>query len=363
MTSSNVTVDRLAELADDLWNVATYRMFPTIGESVVWAAYTVLVAFHCTIHYRQNPEDRVWPVFAVSASSYIGCTLIWALDVVILWQETDQLLPSRLSVSASESTIGEALKDVTGTTSMVRDTFQVFVFLLCDIISLWRAYVIYGRPMWLKVVCIILVVGADAMWILQQLAHCAASYLKNPPMSLMRLYEVNDGILGTAGPGIAGAISGSAQVFATILIARKAWIHRREVVTLLPDRKGSPYHGRLLAVLYIVIETGVVYACLWGIFNLAIESQFSDTGFYWAQYWMCQIAGIYPTLIVVVISLRTSLLERSVNDPELVKLSMRFATHHDSETSPSDNTPVHARVEDTGSDRDAERENNVQAPV
>ena len=118
---------------------------------------------------------------------------------------------------------------------------------------------------------------------------------------------------------------------------------------LLPIKRGSFTQPKLLAVLYIVVETGIVYTVLFVIFILIDAGVFgSEVGSYWSEFWMCQLSvrhfpcfglilnsqseiqGIYPTLIVVAVSLRASILEQSVaNASDLATVSLHFATNGD----------------------------------
>ena len=46
----------------------------------------------------------------------------------------------------------------------------------------------------------------------------------------------------------------------------------------------------LVTVLYIVIETGVMYTLLWIVCLLEHDRVLGDRGYEWSTYWMCQIS-------------------------------------------------------------------------
>ncbi|KZV67492.1 hypothetical protein PENSPDRAFT_51182 [Peniophora sp. CONT] len=327
MSNSTVMEEQLEEIMQDIWSVATYRMFPLLMESMLYALYTALMVSYCLRYYTQDTQ-RVWGIFSVTASLYLLCTSAWALDVSVLWLEMYQLLPSRLSPAAINLSIDDAKTNLDGSIHVARDVCKIITILLSDVITLWRAYVIYGRPKWLRIVCIAFVAISATLYVVNEIM-ISASFIntRSLPQFLVRYFEVGGGRLQNAITAMTVSTTACAQALTTVLIARKAWTHRQEIKDRLPDRSQSSRYQRLVAVLYIVIEIGLAYTCIWIFFALGNQEVLGLTAYYWANALMCQLSGMYPTLIVVVVSIRESLLEHSVqNASGLASIPIHFAT-------------------------------------
>ena len=68
-------------------------------------------------------------------------------------------------------------------------------------------------------------------------------------------------------------------------------IYRRAIQDLLPTcSNGSSHSLRLVGVLYVVVETGIIYSILWIIFALSEYGPFGLTGIYWADHWIYQVS-------------------------------------------------------------------------
>ncbi|KZV67529.1 hypothetical protein PENSPDRAFT_736487 [Peniophora sp. CONT] len=265
MAASNATAERLTGIAGDVKAIADYHVFPLLLESVLYALFTVLVVYYC-VQYWQDTR-RVRGIFVVSMCLYAACSLAWALDVCLLWLELYHFVPGRLSLVDPDGAVDQTLAGF--------DTKSVAANVL--------------------------------------LVHGICESVINPPAFAIRFNASLNGKASIILITIALSSTTIAQIFATGLMARKAWEHRR-AIRQLPQMRTSPKQIGLVTVLYIVIETGIIYTILWIVCLLLHDRILGERGYQWSTYWMCQIAGIYPTLIVVIVSLRTSMLERSNTD-------------------------------------------------
>ncbi|VDB86241.1 unnamed protein product [Peniophora sp. CBMAI 1063] len=327
------TSEQLEDIAQGFWDIITYRTFPLLLESMLFALYTALMIFYCLRFYRRDTQ-RVWALFAISAGLYILSTLAWALDVSTLWLDAYQLFSGRLLQTASDASVDRTIGRLTGIFK-AHDACEIIIISLSDIVSSWRAYVIYNKPMWLKIVSVVVVSFSTGLYIVNEtMIH--ARFSSSSAMTVTRTFwvpywDIDGGRLAIAVQALTMSATASAQVLATGLIARKAWIHRRQLKELVPDRHDSPRHQRLLAVLHIITETGVVYACLRVLYVLANFGTHSailgQSAYYWVNAFMSQISGMYPTLIVFMVSVQQSFLERSILNAssELGRISMRLA--------------------------------------
>ncbi|VDB92285.1 unnamed protein product [Peniophora sp. CBMAI 1063] len=320
---------QLAEISDDIIRMADYRMFPVILESVLFALYTMLMIFHCTKYRHDN--ERALGSFAVCMCLFVLCAASLALDIWVLSLEVYRLLPSRSSPNGTRVSFGQAFGELLGNIVFARNVCTSVIFISCDCISLWRAYVIYGKPRWLKVTCCSLIVLSGVLYPLNVTLHAGVEL----PNSRFHLSSANQATVLWVMSSITEGSTAVAQIFSTFLIARKALLHRKEIQRLLPAHNGAYNSQRLLGVLYVVVETGVMYSLLWVLFFVANDDGLGATGNYWSNYWMCQLSGIYPTLIVVVVSQRSSILEQAYTISGLASAPIRRGSAADADVEAS----------------------------
>ncbi|VDB86256.1 unnamed protein product [Peniophora sp. CBMAI 1063] len=311
-SNSTCTADQLAEIAHEVWDVATFRVFPLVLESMLFAFYTALMIFYCLRFYGKRGAQRVWFIFAISVILYILSTVTWTLDISTLWSDMYCFLPDRLSSRNSKVSPDEALARLNGITKIAHDTCEVIVVLLSDIVSLWRAYIIYGKPRWLKTMSIAVVIVSTALYIVNEV-------MIYDIFSSQPYQDAHGERLVVAIQVVTLSATACAQLFATMLIAHKAWTHRKQLRELLPTRQGSYRHQRPLAVLCIIIETGIAYTCLRVFFVLANFGTHSvrllgEAAYNWSNAFMSQMSGMYPTLVVLVVFVRESFIERSIQN-------------------------------------------------
>ncbi|VDC02808.1 unnamed protein product [Peniophora sp. CBMAI 1063] len=313
MAASNATVDRLNGIAGDVKAIADYHVFPLVLESVLYAFFTVLMAYYSIQYWRDT--RRVRGIFALSVCLYAACTLMWALDIRLLWLELYHFIPDALSPDPSRSkTLADFdSKSVAANLLFLHGITESVIFNLSDWVSLWRAYIVYGRPRWIKITCFALIFLSSVGYLLL-IVLLSTIHLQPPPAFVVNFRSSLHGKAPIALTTLSLSTTTLAQIFATGLMARKAWLHRRAIRQLSGTRQSSPGRLSLVTVLYIVIETGVMYTLLWIVCLLVHDRVMGERGYQWSTYWMCQIAGIYPTLIVVVVSLKVSILERSTVD-------------------------------------------------
>ncbi|KZV72989.1 hypothetical protein PENSPDRAFT_716112 [Peniophora sp. CONT] len=279
MSAFNSTTSQLPEIVDDVKSIADNRVFPVLLESVLYSLFTVLIVFHGVKCCRLSP------------------------------------------VISDRPSVEEALAKFNGNIEFVRD--------LCSMITNTHPAAIYAVDVLLD--CI--------------------NKMDDPPAYAIRFAGLLNGAAYEALTNVALSTTAFAQVFSTVIIARVAWIHRREVKMLLPVRNGTSTFRRPVAVLYIIVESGILYAVIWILYIIIGDGAMGLTAVYWTPFWMNQISvrmfvtiwaytppnmvsfqGIYPTLIVIIISLQASLLERSISSPSGLRgMSIQFADNEDLE--------------------------------
>ena len=102
------------------------------------------------------------------------CATIWALDVWMLKADLYRLPLGLLSINTDTAPLDRVQKEPHGNIRFARDVCTAVIvsecthrcithflmrsdrpqFNFCDSISLWRAYVVYGKPRWFKILWI-----------------------------------------------------------------------------------------------------------------------------------------------------------------------------------------------------------------
>ncbi|KAK0185803.1 hypothetical protein F5146DRAFT_1004986 [Armillaria mellea] len=142
-------------------------------------------------------------------------------------------------------------------------------FILGDSVVIWRAWVLWNRKRWILVVsagCLLVTLGAGIGVIFAfATAPKAVSVFDNPSLHIWELITIR-------------AITGEA------IMAR---------------------FRRQNGILALLIESGVFYCCTWLI--AIIVTLCGNKGAYVVIYMLSQLTAIYPTLIITLVSLRSTL--------------------------------------------------------
>ncbi|KZV62395.1 hypothetical protein PENSPDRAFT_758741 [Peniophora sp. CONT] len=246
-----------------------------------------------------------------------------------MWSDLYEFLPGRLLPTGTSMSADKASLQINGNRLFVRQLCQGVIFVLCDIVALWRAYVIYGRPRWLRVGAVTIFILSSVLYLIDGILNCMGS-LSNPPAFVADLIQEHWAAFAAIWI-LPYASTACAQLFSTALISRKAWVHCRKIQNVIAacDNGGSVKTSKQVTVLYIMIESGIIYTSLWIVY--VVTSWFGVNDETWGDYWMCQISGMYPTLVIVVVMLRDSILEQSATTASeplgRANVSIRYAAH------------------------------------
>ncbi|KAK0480337.1 hypothetical protein IW261DRAFT_129155 [Armillaria novae-zelandiae] len=195
-------------------------------------------------------------------------------------------------------------------------------FIIGDCIVTWRAWVLWNRDRRILYASSILILGSVGTGI--RLFQTLASSSK--PISIYR--DGSTSVWTTS----AMILSLSTNVLATTLIGYRAWIHRR----LMRSLNGGSYSAAQLYgkidILALLIESGALYCCTW--FAMIFVFVFVNSGTYFMIDMLAQLSSIYPTLIITLVCLGST-------------LDVSIQTfHHSTDLRPSISPPMFsARVE------------------
>ncbi|KAL1759407.1 hypothetical protein FB107DRAFT_204911 [Schizophyllum commune] len=192
--------------------------------------------------------------------------------------------------------------------------------LVCDAIVVWRAWVMWQESRVVKVILSLCMVGS-VVGVVAHLIWYAVAYLDSeaPTLSLLM---VTIPLLLT-------------NLVATILVGLQVWYYRRNVKSIAsPWRKRT----RIGKILVLLLESGFVYCLLW-IASIALEvdgtSDDARADYYMAASNAYQsFAGIYPTLIVIIVAVQRSTTQSLVMSTQ-VSHPLEFA---DANGTPKDQT-------------------------
>ncbi|KZV63146.1 hypothetical protein PENSPDRAFT_758183 [Peniophora sp. CONT] len=298
-----------------LQTIVDVRVFPLLLETgliAIFTLQTIYFVYHRCAHKPRSPTKRHLPhnsMLCLSICMYLLALAYWILDVIIARQELLVFLPIRLSATPKTDVFG-TLTQMLGVHWYAQTVLQILIWISSDGIVLWRAYAVLGKLRWLKIT-IIIIFGIE----IGVYVDYVAFYLfvvPHPPQFIQHFRETT-GFAYIIAPYLAAASTTVAvQIFATTLIAYKAW-------RVWKSRKGlfdGP--GRVFRALAVLIESGVVYTLLWIWYVIATNDSIvglTMTG--WTDYYLMPLTAMYPTLVVMIVTLQDSVLANVETSPAL----------------------------------------------
>ncbi|VDC02758.1 unnamed protein product, partial [Peniophora sp. CBMAI 1063] len=309
---SNVSAAHLEAAAAQLKEIADARVFPILLETALMAFFTVLtVYFVWQRWYSARNKPLVKPMLALALCAYALAMVSWALDIAILWNDVYCFLPLQLS-TAQVDDYEAVLTDLNGAIFFAQVVILRFIWFISDCISLWRAYAILGRPRWLLVLSIVILLIEAGLYILNLILN-SATRLPSVAPSIQKIVESNDWIAVMVVQSIATAFTAAVLVISTVLIGWRAWLHWQEIRAFVRTSESN----RSLAMMAMLVESGVVYTAIWIIYAVYndVGSLDRSDGFFWSNFYMSPLSAMYPTLVVVLVTTRRSVLEHTLNPP------------------------------------------------
>ncbi|PIL32198.1 hypothetical protein GSI_05443 [Ganoderma sinense ZZ0214-1] len=167
---------------------------------------------------------------------------------------------------------------------------EVINCLLGDSIVAWRAWVLWGRNYRIIIPAMVCILGGLVSGI--GMVH---AFAVSPPGEEVYNNDITNWFLSF------GALTCISNVYCVIVIGYKAWAtfhflrkHSRGVI------HGGTYHGALL----VIIESGVLYSVV--LIVTVILFATDNNGVYVLADILGHLTGIYPTVIIVLVSMKMS---------------------------------------------------------
>ncbi|TFY68425.1 hypothetical protein EVG20_g3558 [Dentipellis fragilis] len=187
-------------------------------------------------------------------------------------------------------------------------------FVLSDAIITWRAWLVWDRQIKILFVPFVLL-GGTLVTVVVSAATRAAS-IENP--------VVRSAVLDTW--MISCSLAMANNVYSTLLIAWKAWIHRQSIRKHLRVGNKKTTVEKILALL---IESGCLYSATTIIYSINLVHPTGVLNNCLTPVLVVQFAGIYPTILVVLVCLQKTYCDRNFSyaEPQLTPLSFCSMMH------------------------------------
>jgi len=189
-------------------------------------------------------------------------------------------------------------------------TITCLMYILCDGICAWRTVVLWRNDKRVIAVLVFSILGTTAA------AVCALVFGLIPDSAHSQIKNLTLGKFGlvVVGPTLA------TNLLSTGLVALRAWQRRIPVMGHLCEGGGFMRVDRVFALL---IESGIIYCCIWIVYWISRLGLLLDPGF----TAMVFFSGLYPTLIIIFISKKMSPIDQYSTDfTDSIDSEMRY-TH------------------------------------
>ncbi|KAK0480326.1 hypothetical protein IW261DRAFT_128467 [Armillaria novae-zelandiae] len=169
-------------------------------------------------------------------------------------------------------------------------------FFIGDGIMLWRAWVLCDRRR--RILWGSSILGVTA-FVTTASALLPLLWDREPLTS-----TASDGVFAGVHATIAMILTLSVNVWATSLVAYRTWTHHRLIRSLTGSSFASQFF-RQHGILSLMIESGIFYCCTW--LATVIVAVTASNGIYILFCMLAQLTAIYPTLIIVLVCLKSTL--------------------------------------------------------
>ncbi|KAK0185243.1 hypothetical protein F5146DRAFT_200163 [Armillaria mellea] len=163
-----------------------------------------------------------------------------------------------------------------------------------DGIVIWRAWILWGRKWWVIFTSGTLLTGtlAAAVGIIRAytMAPPGITVFDNPTLSTWAIAFISSTL--------------TTNLWATSLVAYRTWSHNKFIRSITGETVMTRFR-RQNGILAILIESGVFYSCTW--FVAIVTFACGTNGIYPVIDILSQLTAIYPTLIITLVCLRSTL--------------------------------------------------------
>ncbi|KAI0065948.1 hypothetical protein BV25DRAFT_1618956 [Artomyces pyxidatus] len=294
--SQNTTIDQHES------DTPVVFLYPLVVETFLLGLFSFLIMLSTYLLICRSRSCATLLMLSVTLTMYITAVIHWSAN-----------LSATILCFADPSGF---LSDSHGTPEQIIAVVSLTInVILSDIIVLWRAWLLWDRKWWVMTIsaCLLLATTIAAVVDCVHLAgHVLATFLA----------------IATTWPTVTAAVSLVANVWATALVAHKTWCHRRFI------REHMQVCSRRTSVemtLSLLVESGTIYCLYLIVVLLSTRGLIGPVGPIFGVS-VTQVAGIYPTIIAVLVCLRKEdsnpvfSLQRQTTTLYTRDLPMRFRT-------------------------------------
>ncbi|KAK0480341.1 hypothetical protein IW261DRAFT_1607810 [Armillaria novae-zelandiae] len=188
----------------------------------------------------------------------------------------------------------EAFEDNASPSIFSQRSLECVNFLIGDGVVIWRVWVLWNRQRWILMISttLMLTTLVGAIGVVQSFATAPQG---------VSIFD-NHNLVSWCLTFVASTLT--TNIWATTLIAYRTWSHNRLIRSI--TREGLMVRlGRQNGILAILIESGVLFICSWFIALTIILC--GNNGVYIVIDMLSQLTAIYPTLIITLVCLRSTL--------------------------------------------------------
>ncbi|KAI0066713.1 hypothetical protein BV25DRAFT_1420634 [Artomyces pyxidatus] len=255
-------------------SILVLTFYPLIVETLLFGVFSCLTVLSTYLLLWRPRSVATLMMLFLTTTMYIAAAVHWgaclAAAISGLSDPANFLLDQRHTADQVLASIGLTINVV-----------------LSDVIVVWRAWLLWERSRGVLVVsfCLLIATAVAAIFNGVYLAgHVLATFL----------------MISTAWPTVTAAISIATNIWATALVAYKAWLHRRFIRQHI---QGCKRRTRVELLLSLLIESGSVYCIYLIVVLLSTRALLGPLCPVFGTS-VAQIAGIYPTTLVVLVCLR-----------------------------------------------------------
>ncbi|KAJ7347020.1 hypothetical protein DFH08DRAFT_208078 [Mycena albidolilacea] len=287
-------------------------MYYTVGlmvQTFFFGVYTILIWMSTRMLLERTLRTRVNQVmFGITTFMYLLSAAYWAYSVADGVDRIHEYID--LAIDPFRATFAHT--EVTKWSPLF-NAVTLINYVLSDGVVIWRAWIICPRNhrkyLWITIVFLALTALAVGLTIACRVANFVISPIDNLPKGSMLARAVDVFQVAAMGTSLLSNLT------ATGVVGITAWGHWRALRSALSGGKTSTL--RTNRILLLVVETGVFY-CLSAIimlFAMLIRLPHGTLGDLYTPV-SFQIAGAYPTIVLLLVSTKKSLAESSFSDGE-----------------------------------------------
>ncbi|KAK6997079.1 hypothetical protein R3P38DRAFT_3067118 [Favolaschia claudopus] len=299
------------ERINDMARISTYYMFGLVGQTFFFGIYSILIFMSTRMLLQRKLNTKINRImFGITVSSYMLTLAYWAYSIA---DGVDRMrMYNILALDPSK-----ALPDHTQVTkwSALFNSLTLNNYVVGDGIVIWRAWIIcqdnHRRYIWATIVFFGITAITALFTVVAQIVNFVVSPIKTLPDDNVLTKIINVLQVTTLSTSLLSNLTATAVVAVT---ARKHWRIIRSAFS--EDKANSMRANRILLLL---IETGALYciSALIAVCAAFIRMPYGTFGDLY-QPVNIEIAGAYPTVVLLLVGTKKSLSESSFANDDFV---------------------------------------------